>query len=244
MTAARQTAKTAPRPAPRLAATAEPRALVIADGTLEAIKWLALVLMTADHVNKFLFAERLPGVYEAGRIAFPLFAFVLGYNLARPRAIESGAYARTAKRLIAYGALAQVPFVAMVGWWPLNILFTLLLAVVVVWLLEAGGTQRAAVAAALLLVGGAFVEFWWFGVLNCIAAWAWCRRPSVNRTVACLAAIASLGVVNGNLWSLAVVPVIAVASHVDVPLRRWRHLFYAYYPGHLLVLWVLQEVTR
>jgi hypothetical protein len=47
-----------------------------------------------------------------------------------------------------------------------------------------------------------------------------------------------------NPPSLAVVPVIAVASHVDVPLRRWRHLFYAYYPGHLLVLWVLQEVTR
>jgi hypothetical protein len=243
MTAARQTAKTATAPAPRLAAP-EPRALVIADGTLEAIKWFALLLMTADHVNKFLFAERLPGVYEAGRIAFPLFAFVLGYNLARPRAIESGAYARTAKRLIAYGALAEVPFVAMVGWWPLNILFTLLLAVLVVWLLQAGGAPKAAVAAALFIVGGAFVEFWWFGVLTCIAAWAWCRRPSGNRAAAWLAAIASLGVVNGNLWSLAVVPLIAVASHVDVPIRRWRRLFYAYYPGHLLVLWALHEAMR
>jgi hypothetical protein len=150
MTAARQTAKTATRPASGIEAP-EPRAVVIADGTLEAIKWLALLLMTADHVNKFLFAERLPGVYEAGRIAFPLFAFVLGYNLARPRAIESGAYARTAKRLIAYGALAEVPFVAMVGWWPLNILFTLLLAVLVVWLLQAGGTSKVVAALALFV---------------------------------------------------------------------------------------------
>jgi hypothetical protein len=217
---------------------------VIADGTLEAIKWLALLLMTADHVNKFLFAEHLPGVYEAGRVAFPLFAFVLGYNLARPRAMENGAYARTAKRLIAYGALAQVPFVAMVGWWPLNILFTLLLAVLVVWLLEAGGAPKAVTAAALCLIGGAFVEFWWFGVLTCITAWAWCRRPSANRTVAWLAAIASLGVVNGNLWSLAVVPVIAVASYFEVPARRLRHLFYAFYPGHLVVLCVLREVIQ
>jgi hypothetical protein len=29
--------------------------LVLADGTVEALKWFALLLMTGDHVNKYLF---------------------------------------------------------------------------------------------------------------------------------------------------------------------------------------------
>ncbi len=73
--------------------------LVIANGTIEALKWVALLLMTADHVNKYLFNETLPFLFEAGRIAMPLFVFVLAYNLARPSVSESGAYQRTMIRL-------------------------------------------------------------------------------------------------------------------------------------------------
>ncbi|MWQ92496.1 conjugal transfer protein TraX, partial [Escherichia coli] len=35
-------------------------AMVIADGTIEALKWLALLAMTGDHVNKYLFNGTLP----------------------------------------------------------------------------------------------------------------------------------------------------------------------------------------
>jgi TraX protein. len=50
----------------------------------EAIKWIALVLMLGDHVNKYLFNESLPFLYEAGRTVMPMFCVVLAYNLARP----------------------------------------------------------------------------------------------------------------------------------------------------------------
>jgi len=52
---------------PTKASTELPK-LVVADGTLEALKWLGLVLMTLDHVNKFLLAEKLPVIFEAGRV--------------------------------------------------------------------------------------------------------------------------------------------------------------------------------
>src|SRR5690242_30736 len=91
-----------------------PAPLHIADGTLQALKWLGLALMTADHVNKFLFDERLPVIYEAARLVMPLFGFVLAYNMARPDARTSGAYRRTARRLAVFGLAATPPFVVMV----------------------------------------------------------------------------------------------------------------------------------
>jgi len=75
------------------------KALRIPDGTVEALKWLALVLMTGDHVNKYLFNATLPVLFEAGRVALPLFVFVLAYNLARPGTLERGVYGRTMSRL-------------------------------------------------------------------------------------------------------------------------------------------------
>jgi len=101
----------------------------IANGTIEALKWLALVLMIGDHINKYLLNDTVAWLYDAGRLTMPLFVFVLAYNLARPGALESGAYRRTMIRLAVFGALASPAFLALGGlvngWWPLNILFTL-----------------------------------------------------------------------------------------------------------------------
>ena len=56
------------------------------------MKWLALVLMTGDYVNKYLFNGTLPRLFNAGRVTLPLFVFVLAYNLARPDTLERGVY--------------------------------------------------------------------------------------------------------------------------------------------------------
>ena len=85
--------------------------LRISDGSLETLKWIALVLMTGDHVNKYLFNATLPLLFEAGRVALPLFVFVLAYNLARPDVMAREVYGRTMKRLALFGAVASVPFI-------------------------------------------------------------------------------------------------------------------------------------
>jgi hypothetical protein len=217
-----------------------PAPLRIADGTLEALKWLGLVLMTADHVNKFLFNERLPIVFEAARLVMPLFGFVLAYNMARPDVRASGAYARTARRLAVFGLAATPPFVVMVGWWPLNVMFMLLLAVGIIWLLDDGSAMQRIAAAALFIGAGAFVEFWWFGVASCVAAWAYCRRPTAGRALGWVLATASLWVVNGNLWALAAVPIVFAATHVGLQTPRVQGFFYLYYLGHLCALLVMR----
>ena len=74
-----------PIPAPAMTAPA----LMLSSGTLEALKWLALLLMTLDHVNKHLLHASVPELFAAGRLTLPLFGFVLGYNLARPGVLAS-----------------------------------------------------------------------------------------------------------------------------------------------------------
>ena len=218
-------------------------ALVLSSGTLEALKWLALLSMTLDHVNKHLLHASVPEMFAAGRLAMPLFGFVLAYNLARPGALASGAYLRTASRLAIFGSIATIPFIGLGGlgwgWWPFNIMATLLVATLCAWLIEAGGPGRQVAAAVLFIVGGAFVEFWWPGIAVCLLAWAYCRRPSWLWLALWIGALASLCIINRNLWALAAVPLIYAAAQVKMDLPRGRLAFYIYYPAHLAALWVL-----
>ncbi len=214
----------------------------MADGTLEALKWLGLVLMALDHVNKYLLGGEWPVLYMLGRLVMPIFGFVLAYNLARPHALAYGVHARVMKRLFIFGALATPPFVGLVGWWPLNILFMLLLATALIWLLEQDRWLARLAAAVLFLFAGAFVEFWWFGAAYCVAAWAYCRHPSLGRALLLCLATLSLSVVNRNLGALGALPLFWTAPHVEISLCRSRWLYYAFYPGHLALIYLVKQL--
>lgn len=222
--------------------------LVIASGTLEAMKWIALALMTLDHVNKYLLDYRMPVLFALGRIAMPLFVFVLAYNLARPGALMGGVFRRTAMRLALYGGLACVPFIALgkvyAGWWPLNIMFTLLLATFVIGLLGRGDRLRTTVAIIVGIVGGGLVEYWWFAIGLAIACWGYCRRPSRVRFGAMVSCIGALWIINQNPWAFAVLPLIMVAPCIELRMSRLPLFFYTYYPAHLGVLYVLSTFVH
>ena len=176
--------------------------LAISDGSLETLKWLALTLMTLDHVNKYLLNDSVPALFDAGRIAMPLFAIVLACNLARPGAKQSGAYWRVMKRLALAGAAATVPFVALGGlgwgWWPLNIMVTFLLATAAMHLIERAGAVNRVAAFGLLLIGGFFVEFWWAALAILMATWSYSNTPNWSALLLGLAGLASLQFVNHN----------------------------------------------
>lgn len=137
--------------------------LHMSNGSLELLKWLALVLMTGDHVNKYLFSGTIDWLFAAGRLCLPIFVFVLSYNLARPGVFERGAYPRTMKRMALFGTVASVPYIALGGlgggWWPLNAMFTLLVITATLHLIECGDIGNLIAAGLLLLVGGSVVEY-------------------------------------------------------------------------------------
>jgi hypothetical protein len=224
---------------------------VIADGSLEALKWLALVLMTLDHINKYLLHAQMGWMFSAGRVVMPIFSFVLAYNLARPerqaaaagdalavglsdqRSQRPSAARRTAFRLALFGLCATPMSWALIGPWPLNVFFMLASAAGVIALLQRGARKTAWV---LGLFSGLWVEFWWPAIGATVAAWHFCKTGSRTAVVVWLACLWSLTLINGNLWALAAVPLIGAASRFSLSMPRAKWWFYAYYPAHLLVL--------
>ncbi|MDP2027881.1 TraX family protein [Sulfuriferula sp.] len=227
-------------------AQAQRVAFFVPNGTIESLKWLALALMTLDHVNKYLLGDKLAGAFALGRLAMPIFAFVLAYNLARPGAMENGAHLRTMKRLLLVGVIASPFFMGLgglaEGWWPLNILFLLALATASMYLIEKGTVANWFAAWAVFLIGGAFVEFWWFGLGFCLAAWWYCKTRSRAALLVWVFAAASLYAVNRNLWALVSIPLILAAPLVEIGMPRLRNVFYMYYPAHLAVLLLISTV--
>ncbi|TWD77189.1 TraX protein [Variovorax beijingensis] len=216
----------------------------ISDGSLEALKWVGLLLMAGDHVNKYLMHGSSPTLYAFGRMAMPLFGFVLMVNLTRPGALETGLHLRVMKRLAIFALLATPAFVHLVGWWPLNILATLLLATLIVWLLERDGRAARCTALIAFLVGGAVVEFWWPALLCCLGAWAFLRRSTCLRMLLWALATASLTVINGNFAAVATLLLIWGARQVEITLPRSRWVFYAFYPIHLSLIALVLIVTE
>ena len=222
--------------------------VVIADGTIEALKWMGIVLMMLDHANKFLYGGQFPWMFQAGRVVMPLFTFVLAYNLSRPDALARGAYRRTAVRLCVYGLVATLPFVAIKGaivyGWPLNILFTLLLSTLIIWMLDQRKPRMMWLIVPLFVLGGMLPEFWHMGVAGTVAAWYFCRNPRVESLAVWVLMLAALWLINQNYYALAVLPLLYVATRFNFHVPRYRHVFYVFYPAHLAVIWVLQVLAR
>lgn len=96
----------------------------------EILKWLAVILMIGDHVAKMVCGGYVPGLIEAGRVAFPLFAPVMAYNLAQPGADM----VKSVRRLAVWGAIAQPVHALAFGYWlPLNILLAFALCAAAVY---------------------------------------------------------------------------------------------------------------
>lgn len=220
--------------------------LLLSGGTVEALKWLGLVLMTGDHVNKYLFNATLPGLFEAGRLCLPIFVFVLSYNLARPGALDRGIHIRMMKRLTMYGVLSSIPFIALNlnhlhgGWWPLNVLFALLVITITAYLVEKGGIVNLVASGTVFLIGGSSVEFWWSAIALGLSIWMYCKHPSWIAATFVVLSCAALWFINKNLWGMAALPLIMIAKHIDLSVPRSRRMFYAYYPMHLALLWLIR----
>lgn len=72
----------------------------------------------------------MPGLSEAGRVAFPLFALVMAYNLAQPGADA----VKSVRRLDTWGLIAQPIHALAFGYWPqLNILLTFALCAAAIY---------------------------------------------------------------------------------------------------------------
>ena len=205
----------------------------------ELLKWLALLLMTGDHLAKVVWGGYVPVLSELGRVAFPLFAIVLACNLAQPGADAL----KSARRLLPWAVLAQPAWAAAFNaLLPLNVLWTFALVAACLALWQRG---RSGWAMALFALGGMWVEYRWFGAGLVLAWWLFWRSQAsaaaprheqVFHALLAVAGLVLLCVYNGNGWAMLALPLVLLLGGRDWPIPRIRWIFYLYYIGHLAVL--------
>lgn len=208
-------------------------------GTVEVVKWAALVLMLIGHANLVLFDRQWAWPNEIGRAAFPAFAFCFGYAISRvsderwPRVFR-----RVLVRLLVVGAIcmpltqAAFRFDGLV----LNIMFTFAAGLVMIWASRRRDAFAITTAAVVFQVAGAFVEFMWPGILLVLAMWASFAKPGFATQSFVFASLVAMWLVNGNPYALLLYPLVAAVVLSRQRLPRLRLLFYAFYPLHLIVL--------
>jgi hypothetical protein len=221
----------------------------------ELLKWLAVMLMTGDHVAKVIYGGYVPGLSEAGRVAFPLFALVMAYNLAQPGADV----AKSVRRLALWGVIAQPVHALVFGYWlPLNILLTFAAAAGCIWALE---RRHWALAALLCFAAPVALDYAWPGVWLVLAAWAWFKnhgrsmhfllgswdfrreRLYLVLPIWVWACMGLLCLYNGNGWALLALPVMALGE-LSARIPRAGRVFYVYYVAHLACIGLLAPILR
>lgn len=222
------------------------------DGQLEALKWIALASMFLDHFGRHLLGYgQDTWVFALGRVAFPLFAFVLAVNLAREgdRAARS---ARTARRLGVWCAVAVLPSIWARGEpMTINVLGTLALGAALCWTLTSrvSAAVRLAVCLAAAVLSG-YVEFGLAGVFLIPAVYLWSvqRQPELAGLAALLVFLtgwlnASLGGTAAMLGTLLSLPIVWMARSLPVAVPRLRLAFYLVYPAHLALIGLLKTLA-
>lgn len=193
---------------------------------------IAAFLMTIDHINKYLFNSTIVLFFELGRLAMPIFMFILAYNLAH-KATFSKAIIR---RLLICGIITTPVFIKLgglyYGYYPLNIMFTLLVSVIVMYLID----KNIYLALLIFAVGGSCVEYWWPAISFSVFIFVYYKYKEKLFFLLAIISLTLLYYINGNLWALMSIPVIAVFSYSNIKVPRLKIFFYIYYFVHLIVI--------
>jgi hypothetical protein len=227
---------------------APPSALIprLTSGQQEALKWLAIFTMTIDHINALLFNYSEPAMLWIGRLAFPLFAFLIAYNLV----VRSVKPTRYLYPLILFAVCTQPVTWLVWNIWRGNIFMTLALGVLFVGLQRMAAKRMPVwlsylVTALLIAIPALHVDYGIIGVFLIPAGVFFLEHPRPLLLVALgfyLLAVNTFGPY--SVMPLFLVPMIYFLTRLELPLRRTNPwFFYLFYPGHLLMLEVIQRNT-
>lgn len=234
----------------------------LSSGQQEALKWLAIITMTLDHVNKLIFHNDYPALLWLGRLAFPLFAFLIAYNLTM-REVKPTRYLYP---LFLFAIFTQPVFMWASNEITGNILFTLYLGILYVGLYPLLQNHLPKMVTHFLLIiilsiPSLQVQYGPVGVFLIPVLVAFLKKPTPPAYMGLCLYLVAVNIVSGSsilaffvsplhgLYTIlsgiepyAFVPLLLFAiviffSRLPLMLRRanpW--FFYVFYPAHLLVL--------
>jgi len=225
------------------------------------VKWIAYLTMFVDHVGYLLFPDQ-HWMRIIGRIAFPIFAYLIADGMRRTRHPE-----KLLLRLAVFAAMSQIPFSLVTSgtpfsWGYLNIFFTLLTGAAICYFIREAeqypfGMRLLMICLSILLTwasGPLNMDYQSYGVLLIVGFYVLqLPRCLPSRTLWVQKGIVLLFLTGMGVYSLAVrrttfqwyallaVLFLPYDENRPAPRHTWDRLAYAIFPAHLLLLWL---VTR
>ncbi len=214
-------------------------------GTIEFIKWIAIIAMAVDHIGLILFPD-VTALRMVGRVALPLFGYLLIHNYL----FFTSDKKKYIVRLWTFAVISQ-PFFYFIAFPSLNIFFLLALALSSIYLIEStkGTGSNSAIESmtgfvivSLALVLSLFINYGVFGFALLLFMYLSFRKSEYAFFV-----FLSIALMNFSLTHVAYVlcgflfyPIIYYSGQLDLSIKRMNPLFfYTFYPAHLLIIFLL-----
>jgi len=209
-----------------------------------ALKLIAIATMLADHIGFLFFPGEI--VWRVvGRLAFPLFAFLIAEGFEKTSNVG-----RYGKRLILFAAISQLPYSLVLAAanvpQTLNIFFTLSIGLLALALLKSLPYKKSVPLVGMILFAAEYLHFDYgaYGVLTILASHLFIHRKTAGGIALvflpifdCLV-LAFTGVLSLQFFALFSVPLIALYRG-ERGMHLPRAFFYWFYPVHLFILWLI-----
>lgn len=216
------------------------------------IKVIACIAMVLDHVKYAIPATEGTITIYLGRIAFPLFAFLLTEGYVHTKNIK-----KYYKRLIIFALISQIPFMLMrtlVGEYMMfNILFTLILGLIAINVYDKIDKKYISIplVMALIYLGKIInVDYGWYGVAMIVILYI-SRGSNILRVPSFIL----LNILyyfkllityyNLHIFTLFIcsnLPIIIILLYNGKLGRKIKYFLYAFYPAHLAILYLINKL--
>lgn len=208
--------------------------------------------MVLDHIKYAIPETTCFATQYLGRIAFPLFAFLVGEGYCHTSNLK-----KYSKRLIVFALISQIPFMlfrTLVGEWRmLNILFTLLLGLGTIAVWDKFGKKSIPIIALLVFLGKILrVDYGWYGVLSVFLLYVFRERKILR-----IFAFAMLNLIyyqnrlflENSLpylisYICTTIPVIFLLFYNGKLGRKTKYLYYLFYPLHMFLFYMINLGIR
>jgi len=222
---------------------------------IDFLKFIAIASMTIDHIDYIIFNRELLYLSYIGRLAFPLFAFILAYNFYHNTSNQK----KYLERLMIFALVSQPFYSISLITNRLNVFFTLGIGMA---LLLFFNKKKLSFLPFFFLPfvwvvlsqnsGIPNVEYGLPGVLLVYSVGLFLKnhQTSYGFLVSGFLFFINLQAISfctffRVLSTILAVPVVYLSRYVKDDLRlifKHKYFFYIFYPGHLILLWLIKII--
>ena len=219
------------------------------DGTM--LKLIAMISMIFDHVGDSFFPDQI-WMRAVGRMAMPIFAFCMAEGFA-----HTSSRWRYIRRMALFALISEIPFDLVTSGKVMdlghqNIMFTFLLASLSLMLFEkiCGGERskkKRVIAAVVLLLSLVLalllrLDYHILAVGLVYIFYLMRRKPLAVRNAAGMAYYVVLR--NMGIYWFGLLGFLPIFLYNGKKGRGLKWLFYVFYPGHLLLIYLIRILLR